>query len=50
MTLLYDVGKGSAYPPYLVILKYNGNKSNPDKIAAIVGKGVAFDSGGYNLK
>jgi leucyl aminopeptidase len=34
----------------LIILEYNhGNKSN-NKPICLIGKGVMFDSGGYNLK
>ncbi|MDP3734097.1 MAG: leucyl aminopeptidase [Nanoarchaeota archaeon] len=45
---LVGVGKGSATPPKLVILEYKGAKSGP--FTALVGKGITFDSGGYNLK
>jgi leucyl aminopeptidase len=47
--LLWAVGKGSATPPRLAIVKYNGNKKS-EKYTAIVGKGLTFDSGGLNLK
>ncbi|MCL2845029.1 MAG: leucyl aminopeptidase [Chitinivibrionia bacterium] len=47
--LLWAVGKGSATPPRLAIIKYNGDKTN-DKYSAIVGKGLTFDTGGLNLK
>ena len=49
MGLLLAVSKGSAFPPQLVILKYNGNPAGK-KRAAIVGKGITYDSGGMNLK
>ncbi|MFG0288667.1 MAG: leucyl aminopeptidase [Rhodopirellula sp. JB044] len=42
------VGRASASPPRLVILKHNGGGSEPP--IAIVGKGVTFDSGGLSLK
>lgn len=43
------VGKGSANPPQLVSVLYRGDvKSN--KVLAIVGKGVIYDSGGISLK
>ena len=47
---LYGVGKGSDSPPALVNLKYNGNPENPTDIYAVVGKGVCYDTGGYNIK
>ena len=49
MGLLLAVNRGSPKPPQLVILKYTGNK-NSKSYFALVGKGVTFDSGGYNLK
>ena len=42
------VGAGSAKPPRLVILRYNGG--GDEAPIAIVGKGVTFDSGGLSLK
>lgn len=49
--LILSVNQGSKNKPYMVILEYkNGiNKSN-DKPIVMIGKGVMFDSGGYNLK
>ncbi|MGV8169390.1 MAG: leucyl aminopeptidase [Candidatus Nanoarchaeia archaeon] len=47
MNGILGVGKGSIHEPRLIILEYNGGK---DKPTAIVGKGITFDSGGYNLK
>jgi leucyl aminopeptidase len=45
------VGRGSARPPRLVILRYAGrDPAAEDWDLAIVGKGVTFDSGGYNIK
>ncbi len=49
MGLLLAVGRGSTYPPQLVVLKYTGDPRNK-KSVAIVGKGITFDSGGLNLK
>ena len=48
MGCLSAVGRGSVNKPRLVVLEYNGAKSQ--KPIAIVGKGVTFDTGGYNLK
>lgn len=47
---MYSVGKGSRNEPYLVILKYNGDKDNKDNTLSIVGKGVCYDSGGLSIK
>jgi leucyl aminopeptidase len=43
-----SVGQGSANPPRLLHLTYSPPK--PKKRLAFVGKGITFDSGGYNLK
>ena len=51
MNLMMAVGEGAseADQPRLIIMTYQGAaKSEPFK--AIVGKGVMFDTGGYNLK
>lgn len=48
MNLIYAVGKGSVHPPRMMIIEYITNKSNDNIV--LVGKGVTFDSGGYNLK
>lgn len=49
MGLLLAVNRGSDLDPKFIIVEYNGNKSSTDK-TAIIGKGLTFDSGGYNLK
>lgn len=49
MELFLAVNKGSAYEPRIVVLEYKGNPSSKDVIA-IVGKGITFDAGGYNIK
>ena len=41
------VGRGSARPPRMVIVQWEGSKQQP---LALVGKGITFDTGGYNLK
>ncbi|WP_031489152.1 leucyl aminopeptidase [Ureaplasma canigenitalium] len=48
------VGVGGAavsekYQPRLIVLEYMNNPSNENKMA-FVGKGVCFDTGGYNVK
>ncbi len=42
------VNKGSDLKPYMIMLKYNGAGDEP--YTALIGKGLTFDSGGYNLK
>lgn len=49
MNLILAVGRGSRYPPKMLILEYGGDLKKKQKIA-IIGKGVTFDSGGMNLK
>lgn len=45
------VGKGSARKPRLAILEYNGlGKKSSKPSMGIVGKGITFDTGGYNVK
>jgi len=48
LNLLLAVNRGSAYEPRLIVLQLNHDKK--DKPVILVGKGVTFDSGGYNLK
>lgn len=47
MGALLGVNKGSVNPPKLVFVEYKGGKG---KWTALCGKGITFDSGGYNLK
>lgn len=49
MNLFLSVNKGSAHEARLVVAEYKGNPESDEKIAYI-GKGIIFDSGGYNLK
>ncbi|CAD2111139.1 M17 leucyl aminopeptidase, putative [Plasmodium vinckei] len=44
-----SVGKGSMYPHRFIHLTYKGKGEIKKKIA-LVGKGITFDAGGYNLK
>jgi len=48
---LYAVGRGSARKPAMLVLDYNptGDADAPVS-AALVGKGITFDSGGYSIK
>lgn len=45
---ILGVNKGSVIEARLIVLKYNGAGDAP--YTALVGKGLTFDSGGYNLK
>lgn len=49
MTAFLAVNQGSSIPPKLIVIKYQGKKTWDDPIA-LVGKGLTFDTGGYNLK
>jgi leucyl aminopeptidase len=49
MGALLAVGRGSANPPKLIALKYDGAGGDA-KPYVLVGKGITFDSGGINLK
>ena len=44
---LLGVAQGSQYDPYMVVLHWEGSKSDP---IAVVGKGVTFDTGGISIK
>ncbi len=46
---LLAVNQGSSSQARCVVLEYNGGKSG-EKPVTIVGKGMLFDAGGYNLK
>jgi leucyl aminopeptidase len=48
MGALLAVSSGSASPPKLIVLQYQG--AGDSKPYALVGKGVTFDTGGMNLK
>ena len=47
MEALYGVSRGSQHGSHLLIAQWRGSKAAP---IALVGKGITFDSGGYNLK
>ena len=49
MGALLGVAQGSARPPRLLVMKWNGGTSG-ERPLAIVGKGVTFDTGGISLK
>jgi leucyl aminopeptidase len=48
MGALLGVAQGSANPPRLIVLQWNG--AGDAKPYALVGKGVTFDSGGISIK
>lgn len=50
LNLLLAVSSGSDKPAKLIIIKYNGSGKKNEKYTAIVGKGITFDSGGYDIK
>ena len=48
---IYNVGRGSEREPALLEIDYCPQGwTNKDPVAALVGKGITFDSGGYSLK
>ncbi|BBU05261.1 MULTISPECIES: aminopeptidase PepB [Aeromonas] len=48
---LYQVGRGSAREPVLLELDFNSGRDPKAPVAAaLVGKGITFDSGGYSMK
>ncbi|MBO6638315.1 MAG: leucyl aminopeptidase [Roseitalea sp.] len=49
MGALLGVAQGSARPPRMLIMKWNGGKAK-DKPIAFIGKGVVFDTGGISIK
>jgi leucyl aminopeptidase len=45
------VGRGSARPPRVAILRWLGSKATDNSpLVSLCGKGVCFDTGGYDLK
>src|SRR6185437_14375186 len=49
MGALLAVNQGSAEPPKMIVLKYQGKDEWKDVIG-LVGKGITFDTGGYSIK
>ncbi|MGO4388488.1 leucyl aminopeptidase [Microvirga sp. 2YAF29] len=49
MGALLGVAQGSARPPRVAIMRWNGGKA-ADKPIAFIGKGVVFDTGGISIK
>ena len=44
-----SVAQGSFNEPRFIVMEYNGRITDPDKLA-LIGKGITFDTGGYNIK
>lgn len=44
-----SVAQGSAQPPYVVAVRYQG-KETWDNVIGLIGKGVTFDTGGISIK
>ena len=49
MNAFLAVAKGSKQAPKFIVMEYNGRATDDEKIA-LVGKGICFDAGGYNIK
>ena len=45
---LLAVNQGSDEDPYMIVVRYQG-KGEEDPYTALIGKGLTFDAGGYNL-
>lgn len=45
---ILGVNQGSDIEARMIVVKYNGDKDAP--YTALIGKGLTFDSGGYNIK
>ena len=50
MHLLLGVGRGSAEPPRLLVVRYEPAEVRPGTTLVLVGKGVTFDTGGISIK
>jgi len=50
MGALLGVARGSAKPPRVLAMRWNGTGDPASKPLALVGKGVTFDSGGISIK
>lgn len=49
MEAFLAVAKGSARPPRLIVMRYNGAPENSDRLGWI-GKGLTYDAGGLSIK
>lgn len=50
MEAYINVAKGSDNQPRLIVMYHKGDPENPHDILGLIGKGLTFDTGGYNLK
>ncbi|XOT88992.1 MAG: leucyl aminopeptidase [Buchnera aphidicola (Diuraphis noxia)] len=50
MNAYVAVGQGSKNKPFMSVIKYTGKNVINNKIVALVGKGLTFDSGGISIK
>jgi leucyl aminopeptidase len=50
MNAYVAVGDGSQNKPFMSVIKYSGNHVINNKVIALVGKGLTFDSGGISIK
>lgn len=50
MGALLGVARGSAKPPRVLAMRWNGTDDPASRPLALVGKGVTFDSGGISIK
>jgi leucyl aminopeptidase len=47
---MLGVGQGSARPPRLLVMEWNGTDDAEKTPVALIGKGVTFDTGGISIK
>jgi leucyl aminopeptidase len=50
MGMLLGVGRGSAEPPRLVVIRYEPAGASASPVLGLVGKGITFDTGGISIK
>ena len=50
MGAFMGVAQGTDEPAKLIVLRYDGDLSNPENNLGLIGKGITFDTGGISLK
>lgn len=50
MESFLSVARAAEKRPKLIVMRYEGDKENPEKITGLVGKGLTYDTGGLSLK
>jgi leucyl aminopeptidase len=50
MGMLLGVGRGSAEPPRVAVIRYEPEGAPTSPVLGLVGKGITFDSGGISIK